>query len=127
MTTYEWVCHDCKLVWTRQYQMGKAPKKTKCPECSKRCERNYESFNFTVKGTIHKTGKDDVMRFYNEAIQDSKDNLKDQKSPYRRMEMTVEGAEAMGGRRLTEREVAEKAQRAKQAGENFEDLAKKKK
>ena len=67
------------------------------------------------------------MRFYNEAIQDSKDNLKDQKSPYRRMEMTVEGAEAMGGRRLTEREVAEKAQRAKQAGENFEDLAKKKK
>lgn len=48
MVKYEWICRDCKLLWDREYKMGKAPERTRCPECNKLCGRNYSvniSFN----------------------------------------------------------------------------------
>ena len=38
---YEYACHECKVSWDKEYTWGKPAKKTKCPECGKRCEQNW--------------------------------------------------------------------------------------
>ena len=48
--TYEYVCESCKIVIEKDYAFGKAVKNIKCPECKKKCERNYSSANFILKG-----------------------------------------------------------------------------
>jgi hypothetical protein len=45
MPFYEWICHECKLVWERECDLGKAPGRTRCPECKKLSNRNFESIN----------------------------------------------------------------------------------
>ena len=45
MPFYEWICHDCKLMWERECDLGKAPGRTRCPECKKLSNRNFESIN----------------------------------------------------------------------------------
>lgn len=42
MPIYTWSCHECELYWEREYKMGKAPEKTKCPGCEKRKGRCYD-------------------------------------------------------------------------------------
>jgi hypothetical protein len=53
MAYYEWVCKDCKLIWEREYDMGKAPDRTRCPECSKLSERHFD-------GSINVSWGDDM-------------------------------------------------------------------
>jgi hypothetical protein len=45
MPYYEWICHECRLVWERECDLGKAPGRTRCPECKKLSNRNFESIN----------------------------------------------------------------------------------
>tara|TARA_R110000765_G_scaffold74968_1_gene147014 strand:+ start:121 stop:636 length:516 start_codon:yes stop_codon:yes gene_type:complete len=42
MPTYEWVCRDCKLFWDRECRLGKAPDRTRCPECNKLSSRYWQ-------------------------------------------------------------------------------------
>ena len=41
MPYYEWSCDNCEISWEREYKMGKAPKRTRCPECDKLGYRHY--------------------------------------------------------------------------------------
>ena len=41
MKLYEYACHDCKLVWEREYKFGHPAEKTKCPECNKMWGQNW--------------------------------------------------------------------------------------
>ena len=38
---YEYACFDCNITWEKVYEWGKSAKKTKCPECGKKCEQNW--------------------------------------------------------------------------------------
>jgi len=42
MATYEWVCAECKIFWDREYKMGTAPDRTRCPECKKLSHRKWD-------------------------------------------------------------------------------------
>ena len=42
MATYEWVCPQCQIWWDREYKMGTAPDRTKCPECKKLSNRKWD-------------------------------------------------------------------------------------
>lgn len=56
MAIYEFVCHDCKIFWEKEAPMSKAPRRTKCPECSKLREQNYTSAPPVIyKGTDYRT------------------------------------------------------------------------
>jgi hypothetical protein len=48
MAMYEWVCRDCNIWWDRECDLGKAPKRTKCPECGKLCSRYWQQQNVGV-------------------------------------------------------------------------------
>jgi predicted nucleic acid-binding Zn ribbon protein len=42
MPTYEWICRECKIYWDRECRLGKAPDRTRCPECNKLSVRYWQ-------------------------------------------------------------------------------------
>ena len=52
MVDYEWICHDCKLIWSRSYPIAKNPTRTKCPQCKKLCEKNWKPTPVHFKGGV---------------------------------------------------------------------------
>ena len=42
MPFYEWVCNDCEVIWERECDIGKAPDRTRCPECKKLSNRHFD-------------------------------------------------------------------------------------
>ena len=88
MPTYTWACRKCEVYWEREYKMGKAPEKTKCPECKKRCSRSYDvpSLRFIGPGfyvndygknTIgHKNAKGACEEFIEGAKKGSEERMK---------------------------------------------------
>jgi len=84
---YEYACHDCKVLWEREYPWGKPAGKTKCPDCGKRCEQNWlnrDPLPVHFKGAGW-TGKNSVTGFNKEGGSDEI-NLKLQDSCKKRME-----------------------------------------
>ena len=87
MPQYTWACHDCKIYWERDYNIGKAPEKTKCKECGKRKGRCYDvpTLKFVGSGFYvndygssnwkHKKSKDAAQTFINEAEDASKKRM----------------------------------------------------
>lgn len=43
MPIYNYACDGCEIFWERECRMGKAPKRTKCPECKKFGYRSYNT------------------------------------------------------------------------------------
>jgi predicted nucleic acid-binding Zn ribbon protein len=43
MPKYEWICKECNIFWDREYRIGRAPDKTKCPTCKKLSHRYYQN------------------------------------------------------------------------------------
>jgi len=41
MPIFEYACKKCNVSWEREGEIGKAPKRTKCPSCSKYGFRYY--------------------------------------------------------------------------------------
>jgi putative FmdB family regulatory protein len=77
MPTYEFGCNNCGEVFDHIYQSvpKKMPKTRKCVTCGKKASRLFSVAAIKVSGKVAKIGKSNVMNFYNEAIQDSKDRL----------------------------------------------------
>ncbi len=48
MAIYEWICKECNIWWDRECDLGKAPKKTKCPQCGKLSNRYWQQQNVGV-------------------------------------------------------------------------------
>lgn len=109
MPIYEFKCEDCRLIFEKKASMKRAPKSAKCPECTKKVNRNFEAPPPVIfKGTDYRQNKakferfkrdgytkDEAHRFYNESIKASKDCI--QNFRYRRYDWTHEVANAMGG------------------------------
>ena len=43
MAIFEWVCRECKIYWDRECRVGKAPSRTRCPECKKLCNKYWQN------------------------------------------------------------------------------------
>ena len=113
MAIYEFICHDCKVIWEREAPMSKAPSRSRCPECKKLKNRHWGDvpvmFNgkdyYTNKRKQHKLVYEDKAKGKEvmENILDATKRMSEEtKSPYTQYGLTEEGIEAYGGRRKTE-------------------------
>lgn len=150
MATYEWICKKCDLFWDREYDVGKAPDRTKCPECKKLSHRYWQNQNVSVSfkddgcgnkgstaGDFHtvkqryrkfaKEGydKDSANKFLHRKIKETKESMVDEnfryKPVYLRPDRLVETGEA---RKLSLTEQSEKMKRARKLTEDAYDKAK---
>ena len=84
MPQYTWACHKCEMYWEREYKMGKAPEKTKCPECNKKCGRSYDTPSLRFIGSgfyVNDYGKNNIQHrnakgAIDEFVEDSKEASK---------------------------------------------------
>lgn len=53
MPIYDFVCHDCKIYFEKEYSMKSAPARSKCPECGKLSSRDYQDIAVHFKGDCH--------------------------------------------------------------------------
>jgi hypothetical protein len=150
MPNYLWVCHDCELFWDREYAIGKAPNRTRCSNCKKLCERDYQNSNIgisfkddgcgnknsgagdfhTVKQRYRKFNtqgydQDSANKFLHRSIKETKERQNDEsyryKPVYLRPDKLVETGEA---RKLSDKEVLEKVEKGKKLTANAYDKAK---
>ena len=137
---YEWICQDCVIYWDREYGMAdKRPKRTRCPECNKLCQRYWQNsipaVHFNVKGfpdrdrKLAKTGghvSGDSDEACKELIKYSKNSMQSGNAMYQRVNLDPKGwneeaAKLSGEDRkkagffepLTDKGRAEKRKRAK--------------
>jgi len=132
---FEWICRECEVYWERDCKIGKAPGKTKCPECNKLCERywqhNVPAVHFLSKGfpdrdrKLAKTGghvsgdSDEVCK---ELIKDSERAMQHGNAMYQRVVFNPEGwnkeAEKLSGETRDKaghfRPISEKRRREKE-------------
>ena len=145
MPTFEWLCKECEVVWERDCEIGKAPKRTKCPECNKLSDRFFGEVNFSFKddGCGNRgTGandfwsikqryrkhaekgfdKDSANRFLNRSIDETKARMNDESFRYKPANFNYENLERDGKvRRLRSDEAKDKMKRAKKlTGEAYD-------
>ena len=142
MPTFEWICHDCKVFWEKDYSVGKAPSRTKCPECKKLCEKNWQSQNVglsfgddrdyhTVRARYKKHSekgfdKTAADRFLNRSIDDTKERLNDEAARYKSVSIDYAKLARDGKvRKLSQKEASEKQERSKKLTEQAYDNANK--
>jgi putative FmdB family regulatory protein len=113
MIIYSFTCSVCDISFDRDGKMSNPPKRKKCPSCGKQAPRAFCAPNFKVSGSKVKTTKSDVKRLYNEMIDDSKQRLKTQKSPYARYSFDPNNKKAVDGYKV--RKATEKEQKAREA------------
>ena len=142
MATYSWKCDDCEISWDRECDFGKAPDRTRCPECNKLCDRDYQAQNVSVsfgddkdfhtvrqrykrhaeKG-YDKTAGD---RFLHRSIQETKDAMNDESFRYKAANIDWEKfGKARGLKKVSEKEARQKMENAKKLTAEAYDRANK--
>jgi putative FmdB family regulatory protein len=115
MAIYEFICHDCEVIWEREAPMSKAPSRSRCPECKKLKNRHWGEvpvmFNgsdyYTNKRKMHNTvyhDKAKAKQVQETLLDAAKRTAEDKTKPYRAYNLTQEGVKAYGGRHKTEQE-----------------------
>jgi len=124
MATYEYVCHDCKLMWTKEYRLAKNPTRTRCPECKTLCEQNWSKSipvhfvggvgaGWTTKGGGELMGSSDEM---NLAMQDGiKKRISKGYEAYKVYSPSKGYVDDIGARRMSDVEVKNKLVASKKA------------
>ena len=113
MAIYEFICHDCQVIWEREAAMSKAPSRSRCPECKKLSNRHWGEvpvmFNgkdyYTNKRKQHKLVYEDKAKgkeVMENLLDATKRMSEETKSPYIQYGLTEKGVEAYGGRRKNE-------------------------
>lgn len=152
MPTYSWKCDDCEISWDRECDIGKAPDRTRCPECNKLCDRDWESQNVSVSfkddgvGNKNNPGandfhtikkryrkfaekgwdKDSADRWLNKSIKQSKEVMNDESYRYRSLNLNYEKMAKDGlVKKLSDKESRQKVERAKKLTEQAYDNANK--
>ena len=130
MANFNWICRECSIYWDRDYAIGKAPERTKCPKCKKLSHRYYLKENIgvsfcddkdfhTVRRRYQKHAqkgfdKDSANRWYRNNIQASKDAMDEGHAHYEPMIFRPDKmAEKGRARKLNDKEVSEKIETAK--------------
>lgn len=57
MAIYEFICHDCEVIWEREAPMSKAPSRSRCPECKKLKNRHWGEVPVMFNGKDYYTNK----------------------------------------------------------------------
>jgi len=123
MAIYEFICHDCSVIWEREAPMSKAPSRSRCPECKKLSNRHWGEvpvmFNgkgyYTNKRKQHKLVYEDKAKGKEVAenlLSAAKRTAENQQSPYSSYNLTKEGFESLNPTRLNAEE-KKKAQEAR--------------
>ena len=53
MPIYDFVCHECKMYFEKEYSMKNAPSRSRCPECNKLSHRDFQDIAVHFKGDCH--------------------------------------------------------------------------
>jgi putative FmdB family regulatory protein len=53
MPVYDFICHKCKLFFEKEYSMKNAPTRSRCPECNKLSNQNYQQVAVHFKGDCY--------------------------------------------------------------------------
>jgi hypothetical protein len=143
MAIFEWICQECNIYWERDLPVGKAPDRTRCPKCKKLSERYYANQNLqhswgedrdfhTVRQRFKKHAekgwdKTAADRWLDGSIQASKDAMNDERFRYKPAKFNFEKlAEDGHVKRLSDKESAEKRERAGKLTQQAYDEANKK-
>jgi len=111
MAIYEFICHDCSVIWEREAPMSKAPSRSRCPECKKLSNRHWGEvpvmFNgndyYTNKRKQHKLVYEDKVKGKEvmENLLDATKKMSETKiTPYSKYSLTEKGFDALGPRRM---------------------------
>lgn len=152
MAKFEWICNDCDIYWEREYDVGKAPNRTRCPECGKLCNRYWQNQNVAISFKDDGTGnqsnqgvndfhtvrrryqkfakdgwdKDSANRWLHNSIKKHKEYANDESYRYRSLNLNYEKMAKDGlVKKLSEKESREKVERAKKLTEQAYDNANK--
>ena len=112
MAVYEFICHDCEVIWEREAPMSKAPSRSRCPECKKLSNRHWGEVPVMFNGKDYYTNKRKQHNLvYNDKAKGKEiaENLldatkrmsEDTRSPYTNYKPTEAGMVANGARRKT--------------------------
>jgi hypothetical protein len=140
MALFEWICQDCNIYWERDLPVGKAPDRTKCPKCNKLSERYYANQNLqhswgedrdfhTVRRRFKKHAekgwdKTSADRWLNGSIQASKDSMDNEDFRYKPALFDFDALARDGHvKKLSDKETAEKVERAKNLTQEAYDTA----
>lgn len=131
MPIFTWACNKCELYWEREYDMGKNPEKTKCPECKKKCGRRYDTPTFKFIGSgfyvndyggnsvMHSNAKGAVDTFVEEAKEASQKRMDTGFQNYRVYTPNYEQLEKTGQIKKSTRTVEENAAKHRQTAEHI--------
>ncbi len=113
---FEYLCKNCEEVIERDFKIGKANKKVKCPNCNKMAGRYYgtaptvhfkgmdfqtnrsREMNYRRKGM----DKDRAQMFYKESIEATKKRIDSKDTVYSNYTITPQEAARRGAKRKTE-------------------------
>lgn len=127
MPEYRFECEDCGIYWLKEGHMSDPPQTDLCPDCGEERTRAFVPTALQFKGTGFQTniskvekfhrdgwGKDDALEFYNTAIRDSKQRMKEGTLAYSRMSINPEYALKKGTiKKVDDATARQKAEAAK--------------
>jgi putative FmdB family regulatory protein len=116
MAIYEFICHDCEVIWEREAAMSKAPSRSRCPECKKLSNRHWGEVPvmFNGDGYYTNTRKQHNLVYKDKAkSKEVQENLLDaakrtaesNQSPYASYTLNENAAKHFGMRRKTQEEL----------------------
>jgi len=113
MAIYEFICHDCEVIWEREAPMSKAPSRSRCPECKKLKNRHWGDVPVMFNGNDYYTNKRKQHKLVYEDKAKGKEvmeNLLDATkrmsetaiSPYSKYTLSKEGFESLNPKRKSQ-------------------------
>ena len=145
MAKFEWICKECSIYWDREYGVGKAPNKTKCPKCRKLSHRYWANQNVNISfcddgaGNRNNKGANDFHtikrryqkhaeegfdqtsadKFLRNAATGAQERMDSEAGKYKSMNIKWDKvAKDKGLRKLSDKETAQKVERAKKLTED---------
>ena len=116
MAIYEFICHDCQVIWEREAAMSKAPSRSRCPECKKLSNRHWGEVPVMFNGKDYYTNKRKQHKLVYEDKAKGKEvaeNLLDATkrmsetaiSPYSKYSLSKEGFESLNPTRKSQEQL----------------------
>ena len=116
MAIYEFICHDCEVIWEREAPMSKAPSRSRCPECKKLKNRHWGDVPVMFNGNDYYTNKRKQHKLVYEDKAKGKEvaeNLLDATkrmsetaiSPYSKYTLSKEGFESLNPTRKSQEQL----------------------